>query len=415
MDRKTTLQLLWTFLHELPRTFRPADAVDITIIAVFLYSALVWFRETASRRIAVGVTAIIVLYFLAVTFNLYLTSQVLHAGFAIVLIMLVVIFQEDLRRGLERLATIGAFRQFRQTVPPPSELDTLVEATFAMAEAKVGALLVLQGRDELDRHIHGGIPLGGQISKPLLDSIFDANSAGHDGAAIIRGGRVDRFAVHLPISKNREEIGPRGTRHAAALGIAERCDALTIVVSEERRIVSIAEDGRLQAVVSPAELKGRLEQFMAVKFSVQTESPWRQFVVRHWPTKALALLLAMVAWILFAYNPSTIQRTFEVPIEYRNVPAGLVLAESAPGETRVTLSGTEPAYRLLEPATLKISLDLATAVEGSLKVAVEPANLNTPANLSLYGIEHNTIRLYLSKRPDPPIPVVPKIEPVPAK
>lgn len=131
------LHSVFTFLHEFPHSFRLTDAVDITIISVFLYSALVWFRETTSQRVAVGVTSIIVLYFLAVTFNLYLTSQLLHAGFAILLIMLVVIFQEDLRRAFERLATMGRLRQFRAVAPLASELDTLVQVVFALAEAKV--------------------------------------------------------------------------------------------------------------------------------------------------------------------------------------------------------------------------------------------------------------------------------------
>jgi uncharacterized protein (TIGR00159 family) len=404
------LHSVFTFLHEFPHSFRLTDAVDITIISVFLYSALVWFRETTSQRVAVGVTSIIVLYFLAVTFNLYLTSQLLHAGFAILLIMLVVIFQEDLRRAFERLATMGRLRQFRAVAPLASELDTLVQVVFALAEAKVGALIVMQGRDELDRHVHGGIRLAGQISLPLLDSIFDPHSSGHDGAVIIRRGYVDQFAAHLPISKNRHEIGLRGTRHAAALGISERCDALTVVVSEERGMVSIAENGSLRFVPSPADLKGHLERFIAVNFPVQTESLWKQFVIRHWPLKALALTLAVVAWILFAYSPGTIQRTFVCPIEYRNVSSDLVLAENAPAEMRVTLSGTDPAFRLLDPATLKISIDLANSRAGSQTVAIKAAELNVPSNLSLYGIERNRIRVELRKRPPPANPVEPTAE-----
>jgi uncharacterized protein (TIGR00159 family) len=400
-------QSLATFLRDFPQGFRLADAVDITVIGIFLYSALVWFRETASRRVAVGVTAIMALYFLAITFNLYLTSRLLHAGFAIALIILVVIFQDDLRSACERLATMGELRQLRQAEPRPSELDTLVQTAFEFAEAEVGALIVVQGHDELARHIQGGIPLRGEISKPLLESIFDPHSAGHDGAVVIRGRSLDRFAAHLPISKNRKEVGLRGTRHAAALGISERCDALTIVVSEERGEVSVAENGRLRSVPSPDELRRCLEQFKAVKFPHQRESWWKRFVVRHWPLKAISFALAVVAWIAFAYNPSTIERTFVVPIEYRNVASDLVLSENAPAETRVTLSGTEPAFRLLEPSTLTISINLTGITEGPQAIAVQKKDVNMPANLSLYGIEDKVIRLELRKRPVTPRPVRP--------
>lgn len=392
------LSTLWTLLHDFSNRFRPADAADIAIIAVFLYSALVWFRETASRRIAMGVTAIMILYFVAVTFNLYLTSQVLHAGFAIVLIMLVVIFQDDLRRGFERLATMGAWR-FRQPAPPPSELDTLVEVAFSLAEGKIGALMVVQGHDKLDRHIHGGIPLAAQISKPLLESIFDPHSAGHDGAVIIRGGTIDQFSAHLPISKNRSEIGHRGTRHAAALGISERCDALAIAVSEERGVVSIAQNGRIRAALSPADLKGCLEIFAADTFPVPKESWWKHYVVRHLPLKILALVLSVVAWVLFAYNPSTIERTFLVPIEYRNVPTGLVIGKNAPAETHVTLSGTEPAFRLLDPTGLTISVDLQGLNQGFHPVLIDERHLTKPANLEVESIENRSIQLELQPRP----------------
>ena len=124
------------FLQDFLRGFRVADAVDIGIVAVFLYSVLVWFLETAYRRMAEGVMAVLVLYFLAVKFNLYLTSQVLHAGLTILLIMLVVIFQDDLRAQFERLASLGTLRQLRPTVLPASELDTLVQAAFSLAEKR---------------------------------------------------------------------------------------------------------------------------------------------------------------------------------------------------------------------------------------------------------------------------------------
>ena len=232
-----------------------------------------------------------------------------------------------------------------------------------------------------------------------MDSIFDPHSAGHDGAVVVDGGRVQRFAAHLPISNNRKEIGTRGTRHAAALGISERCDALTIVVSEERGQVCVANKGRLRAVTTPAELKGRLEEFVGEKFPVRADKIWRQFVVRHWPMKVISVFLAMIGWFLFAYNPSTVQRTFIVPIEYRNIPPDLVLDEFSPTETRVTLSGTEPAFRFLEPATLKIAIDLAGVEEGVETRHVDARNLDLPANLALYRIEHGSLFISVHKRP----------------
>lgn len=395
------IDLISAFARSFASSFRLADAVDIVVIALFLYSALIWFRETASRRVVVGLTFLAAIYFLARTFNLYMTSQLLHNAFAILLIMLVVIFQEDLRRIFERLAAVGTLRQLRETVPDASELDTLVQVAFGLAERKIGALVVVKGNDETARHIQGGIELRGRISRLLLDSIFDPHSGGHDGAVVVDNGHVERFAAHLPISRNQEEIGSRGTRHAAALGLSERCDALLIVVSEERGVVSVAERGILKEIVSPAELRDRLERFVQERFPLDRESTWSRFVVRHWRVKIVSILLSLAGWGLFAYNPSTVQRTFVVPIEYRNVPPGLEVDELAPTETRVTLSASEPAFRMLEPATLKIAVDLSAAGEGVRTIHLSQKDLSLPASLTLYRIEHSTIVLELRQRPKP--------------
>ena len=388
-----------SFLRELPSVFRLADAVDIVLIALILYAVIVWFRETTSRRVLVGVVLLAGTYFAARHFDLYLTSQLLHAGFTVLLIVLVVVFQEDLRRAFERIATFGSLEIFQRSPLATFDSDVLVEVAFDLAAKRHGALLVLPGNDPLARHVHGGVELSGVLSRPLLDSLFDPGSVGHDGAVLVEGGKVSKFSVHLPISKNRRSVGALGTRHAAALGLSERTDALTIVVSEERGVVSLTERGKLRDVHSAMDLKRRLDSFAAEKFPAMRDGFWTTFIVRNRRAKVLSLAIAAVAWLVLAYNPSTIQRTFVVPIEYRNVPEELAINAFAPTETRVTLSGTEPAFRLLEPATMKIALDLSDAGPGKRRVQVgQRKNLTVPANLSVYRIEHSTISLYLSHR-----------------
>lgn len=392
------LARMWMFLRELIDSFRIADGVDIVVIAIILYWGLIWLRETASRRVAIGITALAALYFAALTFDLYLTSQLLHAGFAVVLIVLVVAFQEELRHFFERIAAMGSLRALRAVASDPEDLDIVVKTAFGFAARHVGALLVVKGQDDLARHLYGGVPLKGQLSGPLLESIFDPSSAGHDGAVVLEDGTVRQFASHLPISKNRQEIRHRGTRHAAALGLSEESDALVIVVSEERGVVSVAERGLLREVSSPAALKGRLEKFETAKFPPQKETVWKRLVARHWQFQILAVGLAVIGWMLFAYNPSTVQRTFVVPIEYRNIPAPLVLDEFAPTETRVTLSGTEPAFRMFQPSDLRISIDMAGAHEGFQSVQIDSRSLNVPPKLEVYRIQNGTMSLILRPR-----------------
>ena len=113
---------------------------------------------------------------------------------------------------------------------------------------------MLPQREPIESHVEGGIALDGRLSEPLLLSLFDPSSPGHDGAVILRGAQIERFAVHLPLSVNRAALGPGGTRHAAALGLSERCDAICIVVSEERGTVSVARDGLLRVLARPQDL-----------------------------------------------------------------------------------------------------------------------------------------------------------------
>lgn len=390
------------FLHDLLQSFRVADVVDIVLIALILYAVLVWFRETTSRRVLVGVLIIVGVYFTARNFELYLTSQLLHAGFTVVVIALVVIFQEDLRRGFERIATLGTLTTSNADTIFRHEFDMLVEAVFDLASKKHGVLIAITGKDDVGRHVHGGVPLSGKISRPLLDSLFDPSSAGHDGAVLVESGIISRFSVHLPISKNRAEVRNLGTRHAAGLGLAELTDALTIIVSEERGAVSLAEGGKLTVVSSPAELKRRLDEFSNENFPVSKGALCKSFVLKNWPTKAIATLMAVLAWLLLAYSPNTVQRTFVVPIEYRNVPKALEVDDSAPVEARVTLSGTDPAFRLLDPARLKIWIDLSNTSEGTHVIEIQQRqNLIVPANLTVYRIQNRSLVLVLNKRGSP--------------
>ncbi len=398
MSFDALLESIASFLNDFFREFRIADAVDIVLVSLFIYSALVWFRETASRKIMAGVLLLAVVYFAARAFDLYLTSLVFQTTFAVLLVVLVVVFQEDLRRMFERVAAWGSLRSLRPDASSNGDVDALVEAAFHLAANKTGALIVLAGDESLDRHLDSGVPLNGGASKPLLYSIFDPHSAGHDGAVIVDNDRIVQFGAHLPISKNRREIAGRGTRHSAALGLSECSDALIIVVSEERGTVSVAEAGKLSHMASAADLKNRIDRFRSKRFPETRHMMGTRLVTQHSLLKLLALALAVTAWFTLAYNPNTIQRTFAVAVEYRNLPRHLVLEDGAPTEARVTLSGSERDFRFLEPGTLKISIDLGENMAGLQVVPITRANINLPANLSTYRIEPPVIRLYLRQR-----------------
>lgn len=381
------------FLRELAQNFRVADLCDIIVISVFLYSALIWFRRTTSRAMLIGLSMLGLVYLGARTYDLILTSLLFQAVFTVLLVALVVIFQEELRRGFEKIAAFGTFRG-RRSSARFTGVDPLIEGISTLASNRIGALIVIRGREPLDRHVEGGIPLMGKISKPILYSIFDPHSSGHDGAVLIEGDRLSKFGAHLPLSKNMKEVGMRGTRHSAALGMSECSDAFVIVVSEEQGTISVAEGGRLRTMSSAAELKDRLEIFYAGRFPQESESEWKRFFKQNARIKLLSLLLAGLSWFLFAYRAETVQRTYDVPIEYRSLPEGWILEGWRPVGARVTLGGRGRSFGLLNPASMIISVDLGRVRDGSQEVILLPeAVLKKPAHLNVTRIDPNVIRL----------------------
>ncbi len=380
-------------LHSL----RIQDFFDILIISVLVYGILIWFRQTASRFVLVGIAVLGLVYVLARHFQLYLTAVVLQGFFAILLVALVVIFQEELRRFFERIAT---WRQIRTSRVGPAyalEMEVIMQTVATLAQKHVGALIVVEDEEPLDRHLEGGTELEGLLSVSLLESVFDPHSGGHDGAVVIRNGRLVRFGCHLPLSLDAKKFGHMGLRHTAALGLAERSDALCIVVSEERGEVSAAREGQIVTLSSPSELKGVLDAFYSGREPGEKSRGISRRVRKRFWEKGVAVLVACVLWILFGYPRGTVSRDFVVPIEYRNLPTDWVLQEPRVTDAEVLLTGPEQAFRLLDPNTLAISVDLSNVREGEQDIVLTRDMVQMPSALSLEAIKPKTIQIRASR------------------
>ncbi len=372
-----------SILEHLQRSFRLADAADIALVSLFLYTFLMWFKSTASRQVLVGIGVVTVVYVLARTFDLYMTAAMFQAALAFAAITAIVVFQEDLRRSFARLASLGKFPRAR-TDTTGMDVDVLVEIAFELAKKRIGALLAIRGTEHLDRHVRGGVAIDARINKALLDSIFDPHSMGHDGAVIIDHDRISEFAARLPLSENSMQIGNRGTRHCAALGLSELSDAMVVVVSEERGEVSVAEGGELEKVETPVALKQRLDRFTRRVRPRNVADLRRRLLVENSGLKVTSVLVACIAWFLVSFEAETVQKTFVVPIEYRNLPDTMDIDDTAPTEARLTLTGFERAFNLLAPSTLKVSLDLSKVEEGQQQIAIDESHVKLPSNLALF-------------------------------
>ena len=388
-------------------SIRIQDVFDMLVIWIMMSVLLIWFKERASRFVFVGIALLGAVYIAARYFQLYLTTVVLQGFFAILLFVLVVIFQEDLRRFFERLALWGRFpKSFFDERPAPRDAETIARTVAALARRRIGALIVVKGHDPLDRHLNGGTPLNGALSQPLLESIFDPHSAGHDGAVVIDGNRLAQFGCHLPLSANAGRFGSPGLRHTAALGLSERCDALCIVVSEERGTISIARHERLQEIAGEAALRVELESFYAQTTPKREGRPVVRWLRENSREKIVALALACVLWVVFGYQKESVRRDFTVPVEYANVATDWVIEDPKVAELKIVLAGPPQAFQLLNPDGLRVSLDLSKVREGLNEISVTREMVRKPSNLTVAGISPARIGITVSRLTAVSLPVV---------
>ena len=385
---------------------RIQDIFDILIIWIMTSVVLIWFKERASRFVFIGIGLLGVVYLTARFFQLYLTTVVLQGFFAILLFVLVVIFQEDLRRFFEQLAMWGRLRQkFFDKQPVHQAAETIAQAVSNLVRKHIGALIVVTGEDPLGRHLNGGTLLNGALSEPLLESIFDPHSTGHDGAVVIEGNRVLQFGCHLPLSINAGRFGPLGLRHTAALGLSERCDALCIVVSEERGTISLAKGEHIRELVNAAHLRVELESFYAQQAPKRETRPIVHWLRENSREKIIALLLSCILWVAFGYQKDSVRRDFTVPVEYLNVSPDWVIEKPKITGVKIMLMGPPQAFQLLNPDTLKVSVDLSQVREGSHEIALSKDMVKKPSSLTVVEISPAQIGMTASRLIQASLPI----------
>lgn len=387
---------------------RFADALDVFLLTLFFFVGIGWLRRSSSGSAARRITALgallALLYLAADLFGLYLVEKLLEVLFLFLLIAVAVVFQADIRRLLDRLASWRPGGAVQRT-GAGSPVNVLVEAVTHLAEHRTGALIAIRGADSWSSHVHGGIDLDGRISRPLLYSLFHPETPGHDGAVLVEGNRIVRFAAHLPLAlRLPKESRAGGTRHAAALGLAEETDALVLVVSEERGTISIAQNGRLD-VLAGTELAERLERFWVKHYSPARAQPSALLSRRTAETGAMAVGLAALSWFLFSYSGDVLYRSFEIPIEFRNLPPSYAVTEAAQ-MARVTLSGTAQDFEQLDPQQLSASFDLADPDVGPNQLVITEETLRMPSSLDLYDVTPRTLTVEIERQASREVPVI---------
>ncbi|MBQ6430425.1 MAG: diadenylate cyclase CdaA [Oscillospiraceae bacterium] len=267
----TIIDFFKDFAAMLP-TVKFMDIVDILLVAFVIYTIIIMIQTTGAARIAKSIIIILVLFLLTQILNMYLMHYLLERILEIGLIALVVMFQPELRRMLEKLGG----KNLREIVMKEEqrEIDRVISQTVAACEAMskshTGALIVFERDDSTIDYQKSGTVLDAQVSSELLRNIFFTKASLHDGAVIIRNERIAAAGCVLPLTQNRNISSDLGTRHRAGIGMSEMTDAVVVIVSEETGTISVAISGMLKRHLAPQTLEKLLLNELAPKTEPKT-------------------------------------------------------------------------------------------------------------------------------------------------
>jgi diadenylate cyclase len=243
------------------------DALDLLLLVVVLYQIFVVFKGTRTVQMAAGVVGLVAATYAARRLDLFMSGYVLDSFWSFWVLALIVLFQPELRRAFAQAGQSPIFRGMTRAGREQRShvIDDVIKAADALAGKRMGALIVMERSMELRQYAELGVPLDAIVSADLLVSLFLPYSPLHDGAVLIRDGRVSAAGCFLPLSRNTQLGRQMGTRHRAALGLSEETDAVVLAVSEESGGISLSVAGRIETPLDREALRGRLADLFALK------------------------------------------------------------------------------------------------------------------------------------------------------
>ncbi len=243
-----SITALWNQIVYAISNVRIFDIIDILIIALIIYKAIGFLRETRAGQLMKGIGVLLLLYIIANVFELAVLRWLLSAIVSSAIVALAIVFQPELRRILERVGQVKLGHSQSEDGESAVILDSLnniCKAAGMMQESKTGALIVFERKTQLGEIINTGTTIDAKVSSAMMNNIFFPKSPLHDGAVIIRDGRIIAAGCILPLTQSTVFSAQLGTRHRAAIGMTENSDAIVLIVSEETGIISIAYDGSI--------------------------------------------------------------------------------------------------------------------------------------------------------------------------
>jgi TIGR00159 family protein len=250
------------------------DIADILIVSYIIYMLIKMVRGTRAVQLLQGVFFLVIIWALSTWLNLYTLKWLMNQMFTFGVVTVLIIFQPELRRALEQL---GRGKMFNRSSPEEQavshQINEVMKSVNYMARRKIGALIVFERNTGLNDYIESGIKMEAKLSSELLSNVFVPNTPLHDGAVIIRGNMIMAAGCYLPLSENPFISKELGTRHRAAIGVTEVCDAISVIVSEETGQISLAINGQIVRDIKEESLISKLFEELRPQFKSKS-SDW---------------------------------------------------------------------------------------------------------------------------------------------
>jgi len=250
--------------------FTPIDAVDILIVAFFLFKLMMLIRGTRATAILKGIALLLVANVVAGLVGLRTVGWILEQGTTVLMVALPIVFYPELRRALEHLGRGQLFSRIASLGGEDIDriADTIARTCRLFSESRTGALIVIEREVGLEEYVESGVRLDATLSGELLANIFTPKTPLHDGAAIVRGDRIVAAGCFLPLTDNPYVSPKLGTRHRAGIGISEQSDALAVIVSEETGTISVARSGKLERGLTEDAVRERIKKELSAHANI---------------------------------------------------------------------------------------------------------------------------------------------------
>ena len=363
-------------------SLRWQDIVDIGLVSYILLRFYVLFRGTNAFRVLIGMTILWFFQQLAVSMGLIVTSWVVQGIVALGAFIIIVIFRNEIRTVLLARNLKSILWGFSSKTVFTA-IEIIVQSVHEMGQRKCGALIVCPGKEDLEEKVQVGIPWNGSISKEMILSIFWPDSPVHDGAVIIRGDQISQVSAILPLSRRDDLPSYYGTRHRAALGLAEATDALVIVVSEERGDIVVAKDSQLKMVKQKQKLGQILQEHMGVASKKGRELRKEQLTVI--AAALFSIVFTTGVWLSVSRGVDTLV-TLEIPVEYMNRDPAMEIVTTSVNTVSLELEGSGALIKSIKPDQVQVRMDLSDSKAGENTFSISRKNISLPPGIVLKDV-----------------------------